>query len=229
MARYLSKISDWPEDERPRERFLNLGAEKISDVELLAILLRTGNADSTAIDLARHLLKTFGSFRGLDTHSVSELCEVNGIGPAKAIIIKAALETGKRLYLEKFADNRKISSSQDIYDMYKLHSRDADREIFRIVMLTSRNQIISDKVLFEGSITESLVVPREVVKECINHSAAALIFIHNHPSGDPEPSTEDKKITKRLKLACELVGIRVLDHVIIGKDTYFSFSDKGLF
>jgi len=228
MARYVAKITDWPENERPRERFLKLGPEKLSDVEILAILLRTGGHEATAIDLARQLLQRFGSFRGLDAKSIPELCEINGIGPAKAILIKAALEAGKRLFLEKSVSTPKISSSEDVYDLFKLHVRDLDREIFKIVLLTSRNQIIMEKNLFEGSLSESLVAPREIVKEGVNHSAAAIIFVHNHPSGDPSPSAEDKRITKRLKLACELVGMRVLDHIIIGKDSYFSFSDSGL-
>lgn len=228
MARYASKITEWPEDERPRERFLKFGPQNVSDVELLAILLRTGGVESTAIDLARYLLQQFGSFRGIDRQSITELCKTDGIGPAKAVMIKAALEIGKRLYLEKAETSQKISSSEDIYELFRLHVRDIDREIFKIVLLTSRNQLILEKTLFEGSLAESLVAPREVVKEGVNHAAAGLIFVHNHPSGDPAPSNEDKRITQRLKMACELVGIRVLDHVIIGKDSYFSFSDNGL-
>jgi DNA repair protein RadC len=228
MERYVSKIMDWPVDERPRERFLKYGPQKASDVELLAILLRVGGIDLTAIDLARCLIKKFGSFRGIDSQSIAELCTVDGIGPAKAVMLKAALEMGKRLYLEKAESNQKISSSEDIYQLFRLHVRDSDREIFKIVLLTSRNQIILEKTLFEGSLAESLVAPREVVKEGVTHAAAGLIFVHNHPSGDPSPSNEDKRITQRLKMACELVGIRVLDHVIIGKDSYFSFSDNGL-
>ena len=227
MARYVLKISDWPEDERPRERLLNLGPEKLSDVEVLAILLRTGSQEATAIDLARFLLNNFGNFRGLDRKSIPELCEVNGIGEAKAVMIKAALETGKRLLLEKESTKPKISSSEDIYDMVKLHVRDIDREIFKIILLTSRNVIIYEKILFEGSLSESLVSPREIVKESINRSAASIVFVHNHPSGDPMPSSADRRITRKLKLACELVGIRVLDHIIIGKDSYYSFADSG--
>jgi len=228
MVRYASKITEWPEDERPRERLLKHGPQKVSDAELLAILLRVGGIEVTAIDLARHLLQKFGSFRGIDSQSITELCTVTGIGPAKATMIKAAFEIGKRLYLERAESSPKISSSEDIYQMFRLYVQDIDREIFKIVLVTSRNQIILEKTLFEGSLSESLVAPREVVKEGINHAAAGLIFVHNHPSGDPSPSNEDKRITQRLKMACELVGIRVLDHVIIGKDSYFSFSDNGL-
>ncbi len=228
MTNFPSRITDWPEDERPRERFLKYGAERISDVELLTIILRTGSLDVTAFDIARELLQKYGNFRGIDQRSIADLCEIKGVGEAKAILIKAALEIGKRLFLEKFDEKQKISTSEEIYELFRLHLRDSDREIFKIILLTSRNQIILEKTIFEGSLTESLVNPREVVKEALNHAAAAIIFIHNHPSGDPSPSMEDKQITTRLKMACELIGIRVLDHVIIGRETYFSFSDNGL-
>jgi DNA repair protein RadC len=228
MTNFPSRITDWPEDERPRERFLKYGPERISDVELLTIILRTGSLNATAFDIARELLQKYGNFRGIDQRSIADLCEIKGVGEAKAILIKAALETGKRLFLETFNEKQKISTSEEIYDLFRLHLRDSDREIFKIILLTSRNQIILEKTIFEGSLTESLVNPREVVKEALNHAAAGIIFVHNHPSGDPSPSMEDKQITTRLKMACELIGIRVLDHVIVGRETYFSFSDNGL-
>lgn len=228
MARYATKITDWPVEDRPRERLIKHGPENLSDVELVAILLRTGGFEDTAVDLARHLLKKFKSFRGLDKCTISELREVNGIGPAKAAIIKAALEMGKRLFIEKSEVTQRITSSEDVFSLVKPRLRDCTREQFKILLLNGRNHLILEKTIFEGSLTESLVAPREIVKEAVNHSAASIVFVHNHPSGDPNPSQEDKRITARLRMACDLVGIHVIDHLIIGKESYFSFSDSGL-
>ena len=143
-------------------------------------------------------------------------------------MLKAALEMGKRLFIEKSEVAQKISSSEDAYYLMKPHLRDYSREVFKILLLNGRNHLILEKTAFEGSLTESLVAPREIVKDAVNHSAAAIIFVHNHPSGDPQPSKEDKQVTARLRMACDLVGVNVLDHLIIGRDTYFSFSDNGL-
>lgn len=228
MGKYSVKIPEWPEDERPRERLIRHGAEKLSDAELLAILLRTGDKDDTAIDLARHLIHKFGSFRGLDSRSVSELCQVKGVGPAKAAQIKAAIELGKRLFIESSKIKDKIQCSEDVYKRVGPYLRDLNKEVFKVLLLTTRNNIILEKTLFEGSLTESVVSPREVIKEAIGESAAAVIFVHNHPSGDPSPSEEDKRVTTQLKGACELMGITVLDHIIIGEDRYFSFADNGM-
>lgn len=228
MARYTPKIPEWPENDRPRERLINLGAETLSDAEILAIILRVGNQETTAIDLARQLIKSFGGFRGLDARSVGELCEIDGIGPAKAAQIKAALETGKRLFLEEARIKDKVESSDDVYKIVHPRLRDLGREVFKVLLLTSRNTIILEKTIFEGSLTESLVSPREIIKEAINHSAASVVFIHNHPSGNPAPSEEDKRVTHRLKTACEAIGVVVLDHIIIGNSSYFSFADSGL-
>jgi DNA repair protein RadC len=228
MARYTPKIPDWPEDERPRERLIKFGADKLSDAEILAILLRVGNQETTAIDLARKLLQEFGGFRGIDARSVAELCELNGIGVAKAAQIKAALELGKRFFLEETRIKDKVESSDDVYKIVSPHLRTLGREVFKVLLLTSRNTLIAEKTIFEGSLTESLVSPREVIKEAINHSAAAVVFVHNHPSGNPEPSAEDKRVTQLLKSACQVVGINVLDHIIIGDQGFFSFADKGL-
>ncbi len=228
MSRYTPKIPDWPENERPRERLINSGPESLSDAEILAILLRVGNHETTAIDLARKVIHDFGGFRGLDTRSVAELCEINGIGPAKAAQIKAAIELGKRLFLEKTKISDKIGSSEDVFRIVKPHLRDLGKEVFKVILLTSRNTIILNKTLFEGSLTESIVSPREIIKEALNQSAASVVFVHNHPSGNPSPSEEDKRATRRLKTACEAVGIHVLDHIIVGHAGYFSFADSGL-
>ncbi len=228
MARYSPKIKDWPEDDRPRERLARFGPAALSDAEIMAILLRVGNHDTTALDLARRLLTTYGGFRGLDAVSIPELCQVNGIGPAKAAQIKAALELGKRLFLEKTPERPKVESSEDVYRLVSPHLRDLSHEVFRVLFLTSRNRVLADKVLFTGSLTESIVSPREIVREAVNQTAASVVFVHNHPSGNPEPSEEDKRVTRRLKQACEVVGVEVLDHIIVGEKSYFSFADSGL-
>jgi DNA repair protein RadC len=228
MKKYILKIKDWPEHERPRERLIKYGADKLQDAELLAIILRVGGIEDTAIDLARILLNKFGSFRGLDGKSVSELCEVNGIGPAKAAQIKAAMEMGKRMASEQIKIKERIESYKDVYKLVGPYMRDLHREEFKIILLTSRNNLILERTLFEGSLTESIVNAREIVKEALNNTAASIVFVHNHPSGDPTPSTEDKNITQRLVNACKLVGVNPLDHVIIGKDDYYSFSENGL-
>ena len=228
MASYNIKITDWPEEDRPRERLIKYGADKLQDAELLAILIRVGGKDDTAIDLARILINKFGSFRGLNSKSVHELCEINGIGPAKAAQIKAALEIGKRLAAEKIKIKEKIECCDDVYNLVGPYLKDLNREEFKIILLSSRNNIILERTLFEGSLTESMVNTREIIKESINASAASIIFIHNHPSGDPSPSQEDKNITKHLVSACKLMGIRVLDHLIIGKDKYYSMAENDL-
>ncbi len=228
MPKATYTIKDWPEEDRPRERLKKYGADKLQDAELLAILLRTGDRGITAIDLARTLMQHFGSFRELDSRSFVEICKINGIGEAKAAQIKAALEIGKRLASEKTKTTPRIICAEDVFNLVGPYLRDGKREEFRIVLLTSRNNLILEKTLFEGGLTESLVSVREVVKEALNHSAASIIFVHNHPSGDPTPSMEDKRITKQLAEACKVVDIKPFDHIIIGKETFFSFADHGI-
>jgi len=159
---------------------------------------------------------------------VGELCEINGVGPAKAAQIKAALEMGKRMTSEQIKIKERIDSGKDVYKLVGTYMRDLHREEFKIILLTSRNNLILERTLFEGSLTESIVNAREIVKEALNNSAAGIVFVHNHPSGDPTPSLEDKNITQKLVSACKLVGIRTCDHVIIGKDDYYSFVENGL-
>lgn len=228
MAKYVSNIREWPENERPRERLIKHGAATLSDAETLAIILRVGNKELTAIDLARKLLHDFGGFRGLDTRSVEEIVEFKGIGTAKAAQIKAAFEIGKRVANEQALERKVFESSEDVYRLVGPPLRDLSREVFKVLFLTSRNSLLADRILFEGSLTESLVSPREVIKEALNRSAASLVFVHNHPSGNPSPSEEDKRITGLLRKACEAVGISVLDHIIVGNNGYFSFADSGL-
>jgi len=227
MENYKTRIADWPEDERPREKLIRFGPEKMSEAELLAILLRIGNQEGSAIDLARHLIQETGGLSGIDGKSVSELCKVKGIGPAKAAQIKAAFEIGKRLLSGQGRSSGKITCSQDIYRFLSPHLSRHQREVFKVIFLTGRNGVIKEETLFEGSLTESLVNPREVVKSALGESAAGVAFVHNHPSGDPTPSNEDRRVTEQLIQACRLVNVRVVDHVIIGDRGYYSFADEG--
>ena len=221
-------IKNWPENERPRERLAKYGAKTLSDSQLLAILLRTGNRNKNAVDLARNLLSHFGGLRALDSISFSELCSIKGIGLAKATQIKAALEIGKRFLRQKTENNKRIKTVEDVVNYYKPYLRDLKKEVFKVMLLDGRNKMLKDVTISQGSLTASVVHPREVIKEAIKESAAALIFVHNHPSGESKPTKEDIEITHRLIKACDLVGLRVLDHIIIGNDNYTSFLDKGL-
>ena len=223
-------IKDWPEEDRPREKLLARGVEALSEAELLAILLRTGNASTgeSALDHAHLLLGQFRGLKGIDEASASELRAVKGIGPAKTAQIKAGLEIGRRLRQEKWQTGSSLRSSEDVYRHFRDQLEKEKREIFYVVLLTNKNRKIREVKVSEGSLTASLVHPREVYNPVIRESAAAVIFVHNHPSGDPAPSPEDLEITRRLKEVGEVMGVRVLDHVVIGRDRYFSFSDRGI-
>jgi DNA repair protein RadC len=221
-------IRDLPEDQRPRERLIQLGAESLSDAELLGIILRVGNSQTTAIGLAQKVLKECGGFRGLDSRTIAELCSIRGIGPAKAAQIKAALAIGKKLMAENDTPRDTITTSEEAFRRVALRIRNMSREVFIVIFLTARNRVIKESTMFEGSLTESQVSPREVIKEALNEAAASVIFVHNHPSGDPAPSSKDRHVTVKLKNACKAVGISVHDHIIIGGERYFSFADNGI-
>ncbi|MBI2230778.1 MAG: DNA repair protein RadC [Deltaproteobacteria bacterium] len=229
MALY-QPIKEWPEEDRPREKLLAKGAQALSETELLAIILRNGNASTgeSAIDHARLLLNEFGGLKGIDDAGVAELERVKGIGPAKTAQLKAALEIARRLGNHKWQVGASLRSSEDVYNHFRDTLGNEKREIFYVVLLDNKNKKLRDVKVSEGSLTASLVHPREVYKPVIRESAAAVIFVHNHPSGDPAPSQEDIEITRRLKEVGEVMGVRVLDHVVIGHDRYFSFSDKGM-
>lgn len=230
MVRPYRTIKDWPEEDRPREKLLDKGAGALTDAELLAIILRTGNASTaeSALDHARQLLGKFDGLRGVDTASIKELKAIKGIGPAKIAQIKAALEIGRRLGEKKWQAGSPLRSSEDVYRHFREHLEGEKREIFYVVLLTNKNRKIREVKISEGSLTASLVHPREVFNPVVRESAAGVIFVHNHPSGDPAPSPEDMELTRRLKEVGELMGVRVLDHVVIGHDRYFSFNDRGL-
>ena len=229
MARYQT-IKDWPEDDRPREKLLQKGPQALSDTELLAIILRNGNASTgeSAIDHARLLLGQFDGFRGIDEASVTELEKVKGIGPAKIAQMKASLEMARRLGSHKWESGQPLRSSEDVFHHFRHDLEKEKKELFYVILLDNKNKKLREVKISEGSLTASLVHPREVYNPVIRESAAAVIFVHNHPSGDPAPSQEDIEITRRLKEVGEVMGVRVLDHVVIGHDRYFSFSDRGM-
>ena len=220
-------IETWPPDERPRERLLRYGPETLTDGQLLAILLGTGCEGWTALDVGVALLDRHDGLPGVSRMSARELCAVPGVGPAKAALIKAALEIGKRAMAAPLSTGQRVTSSQDVFRHYRPLMRDLRREVFKAVLLDGKNAIIRDVTVSEGSLTLSIVHPREAFVPAIRESAAAVIFVHNHPSGDPEASPEDRALTHRLVSAGEIIGIRVLDHVIIGDHEYVSFADHG--
>ena len=229
MVEYREAIKDWPEDERPRERLVKYGAESLSDAQLLAIILRTGNKNRSAVDLARTLIGKFEDFRSMDSLSISELCKEKGIGTAKAAQIKAAFEIGKRMLSGGSGLKKVFRSSDDVVNYYIPLMKNMKKEVFKTILLDSKNKILKENVtVSEGSLTASIVHPREVFKDAIRESAAAVILVHNHPSGDPSPSQEDIEITQRLVKSGEIVGIRVLDHIIIGDGRHFSFLDRKM-
>ena len=224
-------IKDWPEDERPREKLLKRGAAALSDAELLALVLRTGDAAAgkSAIDLGRELLERFdGNLRELAQAELNELQQIKGLGLAKAASIKAAFTLGSRFQARRLETLERFTSPAQVFDFFHHELRDNRKELFLILLLDGKNRITRKVQVSEGSLNQSIVHPREVFAPAVRESAAAVIFIHNHPSGDPAPSREDREITRRLKEAGEILGIKVLDHIIIGDGSYFSFVESGL-
>ncbi len=220
-------IGQWPATERPRERLLAKGAEILSDAQLLAILLRTGRRDSSAVQVAMELLHRVGGLASLARSGREELCMISGIGPAKVAQLKAAFELGKRAMAIPISTGTKISSSADLFRHFHALVRDLKHEIFKVILLDAKNTVMKEATVSEGSLTVSIVHPREVFALAVRESAAGVIFLHNHPSGDPTPSAEDRRLTDRLVTAGEVLGIRVLDHVVIGDGRYVSFADEG--
>ena len=220
-------IKDIIKEERPRETLLKKGETYLSDSELLAILINNGTKDKSAITLAREIIETSDGIRNLSNITVEELSKIKGIGLAKACRIISALELGRRVSVASEMQKFKISSPQDIGNVYMEELRYKKKEIFRVVLLNTKNVIIGSKDISEGSLNASIVHPREVFLEAIKKSANKMILMPNHPSGDPTPSSEDINITKRLISAGQIVGIEILDHVIIGDGSFYSFKENG--
>jgi len=223
------RIKDWPEEDRPREKLLAHGPEKLSDAELLAIVLRTGDAAShtSALDQARQLLTRFGCLRGLGEAAIAEICTIKGVGKVKAAQIQAVFAIAARLATKPLEKGKPYSCASSVFDHFRSRLGPLRKEIFLVLMLDSKNRLLKEMEISVGSLTASIVHPREVFAPVLRESAASVIFIHNHPSGDPQPSREDVEITGRLRQAGELLGIRVLDHVIVGAEGYVSFADQG--
>lgn len=222
-------IKDIPINERPRERLISNGVEYLNNEELLSILLKCGTKDLSVKELANNILKQIDNINNLKDINYQNLIKIKGIGKAKACEILASIELGKRINNKINNINQiKIYSSESIFNYYKDKLSDKLQEHFYCVYLDTKNYIIKDKLLFIGTINQSLVHPREVFKEAYLLSATSIICIHNHPSGNVNPSNNDIIITKQLKEVGKLLGINVLDHLIIGKDTYYSFNDNGL-
>ncbi len=227
-------IREWVKEERPREMLVRHGPETLTPAKLLAIILRTGSEGVSAEDLARRILNHFGSLRAIDSASIHDLEAIEGIGVAKAAQLKAAFEIGKRLMREEAEKKTKIRTAKDVVDYvrdyYAPYLRDREKEFVNIILLDGRNKVIDNIELSKGSVSASVVDVKEIIKEATRNTASAIIMVHNHPSGEPEPSNEDIEITRRVVDACSLVGIKVLDHIVIGKnrDDYVSFMDRGL-
>lgn len=221
-------IIDWPEGERPREKLLQRGPAALSDAELLAIFLRVGIRGRSAIDLGRGLLQHFGTLGGLLAAPASDMAQVPGVGPAKCAQLKAAVELGRRALAETAELSDALTSPQAVRDYLRLSLAEREHEVFVVVFLDAQNRVIRTEELFRGTLTQTSVYPREVVKSALKHNAAAVILAHNHPSGVAEPSQADQSLTDSLKRALAMVDVRVLDHFIVGRGRALSFAEKGL-
>lgn len=221
-------IRDWPAQERPREKLLKLGAGGLSDAELLAIFLRTGIAGVSALDLARDLLVSFGSLRGILEADKDSFCRRAGLGISKYCQLQAILELTQRHMLETLQRQDVLTSSELSRRYVKCRLRSCQREIFLCLFLDTQHRLIAQEELFQGTIDGAMVHPREVLCRALFHKAAAVIFAHNHPSGVAEPSEADINITGRLKAALALVDIRTLDHLVVGDADVVSMAQRGL-
>ena len=222
------RITDWPTDERPREKLLARGAASLTDSELLAIFLRTGVAGKSAVDLARELLAEFRGINGLLSADEKRFCEAKGLGKAKYAQLRAVLEISQRYLREEMGDRDVLTSPDATRAYLKSRLRGYPQEVFACLFLDNRHRIIEYQELFRGTIDGASVHPREVVRIALRFNAAAVIFAHNHPSGVAEPSQADVRITQRLKDALALVEVRVLDHFVVGEGEGTSLAERGL-
>jgi len=221
-------INNWPEGERPREKLLQRGAFSLSDAELLAIFLRTGVRGKSAVDLARELVARFGSLTGLFAASQEEFCAIHGMGQAKYVQLQAVLEMARRALHEDMQAGDALNSPGAVRDYLQLLLRGREQEVFMVIFLDAQHRVIASEELFHGTLTQTSVYPREVVKRALYHNAAAVIFAHNHPSGVAEPSQSDRLLTDALKQALALVDVRVLDHFIVAGAGCLSFAERGM-
>lgn len=221
-------ITDWPEGERPREKLLKRGAASLSDAELLAIFLRTGVTGKSAVDLARELLTRFGNLSQLVAASEPDFCQTKGMGQAKYVQLQAVLEMSRRALREELQRGDALNSPRAVRDYLQLLLGTRQQEVFMVLFLDTQHRVIASEEMFHGTLTQTSVYPREVVKRALAHNAAAVILAHNHPSGVAEPSQSDRLLTDALKQALALVDVRVLDHFVVALGKTLSFAEKGL-
>jgi DNA repair protein RadC len=221
-------IANWPEDQKPREKLLARGADALSEAELLAIVLRTGVRGKSAVDLGRELMQRFDSLHGLLEADPARLQAILGLGPAKTAHLLAVLAIARRALSQEMQRRDCMSSPQAVRDYLRLKLARRDREFFVALYLDAQNRVIKHEELFAGTLTQTSVFPRDVVRKGLECNAAAVIFAHNHPSGLAEPSRADELLTQTLKQALALVDIKVLDHLVVGGDSAMSFAERGL-
>jgi DNA repair protein RadC len=223
-----NSVKEWPSGERPREKLLGKGPSALTEAELLALVLRTGTGHSTALDLAREVLSSGRSLRMLGARTPGELMRIRGIGPAKAVELIAAFEIGRRVQAEPDEEWPIIHSPEDVARYMVPLLRDRTNEVFFVLLLDSKNALRSKVEITSGTLNASLVHPREVYKVAIDQRAASIIVVHNHPSGNPDPSREDTEVTRQLAEAGRIVGIPLHDHIIVAGDRFTSLAEKGL-
>jgi DNA repair protein RadC len=220
-------ITDWPSEQRPRERLIKFGPEVLSDAELLAVFLRVGVAGKSAVDLGRDMVSHFGSLNGLFSASLDDFSSINGLGPAKFAQLQAVLELARRALAEELQSGVALSSPQAVKQYLQLLLGRKAYESFVVLFLDVKNRLVACEELFKGTLTHTSVYPREVVKAALAHNAAGLILAHNHPSGVAQPSAADRALTQALKQALALVDVRVLDHFVVATDMVYSFAEHG--
>lgn len=228
MSEYHLRINELPLRERPRERLKECGVAALSNSELLAIILRTGTAAENVLGLANRLLSKFGGLVGIARASFGELCTLQGVGQAKAAQLKAALELGRRLSATQPEDKTVVRSPQDVANLLMADMALLDQEHLKVVLLTSKNQVISVCETYKGSVNTSIIRPSELFREAVRENCPAIIVVHNHPSGDPDPSQEDIATTEQIVKAGKILDIEVLDHVILGRQRYVSLKERGV-
>ncbi len=227
-AEYRTLIKEMPKSERPRERLELYGEAALSNAELIAIALRTGSRTENALGLAQRLLTAFQGLGGLAQASVRELCEVSGIGPAKAAQLKAALELGRRLILSSGDSRPRITCPADAANLFLAAMSTEAQEQLRVMLLDSRHRVQRMSVVYVGNVNTSMIRVAEVFRQAVKDNSAAIVVAHNHPSGDPTPSPEDVRVTEQMVRAGKMLDIEVLDHLIIGKQRYVSLKERGL-
>lgn len=222
-------IKNWPKSERPRELLLDQGPEYVSDAGLVAILLRTGVKGQDAVALGRELIKQFGGLRGLLSAGKKDLEKIKGLGPAKIAQLLAATEIAKRQLKEEVVGKKVINGPEDMIEYLSLSMANLKEEVFKVIYLDSAHVVLAADVLFKGTVDQSAVYPREIIKRAFELNATALIFVHNHPSGSLKPSPHDLALNRKLVKACLAVDLTPMDHFIISSKGYMSFKDEGIF